>query len=393
MNRLEILFWLCAGIVFYSFLGYGILLLVWAGIKQLFRPAAFVPAEGFEPSVSLIIPCYNEAAVLEEKIANCRSIRYPADKLTLIFITDGSTDGSVSIIEKHPEIRLLHLPERKGKTAAENRAMQFVQTPIVIFSDANTLLNPEAIRQMVSHFADEHTGCVAGEKKIAIQRTANAGTAGEGIYWRYESRLKKLDYLCNSAVGAAGELVAFRTALYQPLPEDTILDDFMQSMQIAAAGYRIVYESKAFATEKASANVQEELIRKIRIATGSWQAMKRLRGILRWQKTPLLCFQYFSRRILRWAVTPFLLIVLVLLNLLLWIEGKPLYELLFYTQACFYLAAWAGYLFRNHQLARQWLFVPYYFCMMHYAAFAGWIQYHTRKNLNGIWEKASRSDG
>lgn len=392
MNRLEVLFWLCAGIVFYSFVGYGLLLLIWASIKQLFPPAAFIPTERFEPAVTLVIPCYNEAAVLEDKIANCRSLQYPDDKLTLIFITDGSTDQSVEIIEKHPEIRLLHLPERKGKTAAENRAMQFVQTPIVIFSDANALLNPEAIRQMVIHFADDRTGCVAGEKKIAVQPTANAGTAGEGIYWRYESWLKKLDSQCNSAVGAAGELVAFRTALYRPLPEDTILDDFMQSMQIAAAGYRIAYEPKACATEKASANVREELKRKIRIATGSWQAMKRLRGLLSWQKTPALCFQYFSHRILRWAVTPFLLIVLLLLNVFLWIEGIFLYELLLYLQVCFYLTAWMGYSLRNRQLSLQWFFVPYYFCVMHYAVLAGWIQYYTKKQLNGIWEKANRSD-
>lgn len=392
MNRLEILFWLCAGIVFYSFLGYGMVLLLWAGIKQLIRPASLLPTEGFEPAVTLVIPCYNEEAVLEEKIANCRSLQYAAGKLTLIFITDGSTDQSTAIIEKYPEILSLHLPERKGKTAAENRAMQFVQTPIVIFSDANTLLNPEAIQQMVIHFANEHIGCVAGEKKIAVQRTANAGTAGEGIYWRYESWLKKLDSHCNSAVGAAGELVAFRTALYRPLPEDTILDDFMQSMQIAAAGYRIVYEPKACATEKASANVQEELKRKIRIATGSWQAMKRLRGILHWQKTPALCFQYLSHRILRWAVTPFLVIILLLLNTILWIEGNQVYELLFYLQACFYLIACVGYLLRNRKLALQWFFVPYYFCVMHYAVLAGWIQYHTGKNLEGIWEKAVRSN-
>lgn len=393
MNRLEILFWLCAGIVFYSLLGYGILLLIWAGIKQLFRPAAFVFPERFEPAVTMVIPCYNEAAVLEEKIANCRSLQYPADKLTLLFITDGSTDQSVAILAKHPEILLLHLPERKGKTAAENRAMQFVQTPIVIFSDANAFLNPEAIRQMVKHFADERTGCVAGEKKITAARTANAGTAGEGMYWHYESWLKKLDSTCNSAVGAAGELVAFRTALYQPLPEDTILDDFMQSMQIAAAGYRIVYERNAIATEKASANVQEELKRKIRIATGSWQAMKRLRSILRWQKTPALYFQYFSHRLLRWAVTPFLLIVLVLLNVFLWMEGKPVYEILFYLQALFYLMAWVGYLLRDRKLSLQWLFIPYYFCVMHYAVLAGWIQYRKGNKLTGIWEKADRSVG
>jgi cellulose synthase/poly-beta-1,6-N-acetylglucosamine synthase-like glycosyltransferase len=392
MNRLEIFFWLCAGIVFYSFLGYGVLLLIWAWLKPLFRSAYRLSTEKFEPAVTLVIPCYNEATALEEKIANCLSLHYPADKCKLVFITDGSTDQSVDIIQKYPEIRLLHLPERKGKTAAENRAMQFVQTPVVIFSDANALLNPEAIREMVKHFADERTGCVAGAKKIAVPRAANAGTAGEGMYWHYESWLKQLDSQCNSAVGAAGELVAFRTDLYRPLPEDTILDDFMQSMQIAAEGYRVVYEPKACATEKGSANVEEELKRKIRIATGSWQAMKRLRGILRWQKTPVLCFQYFSHRILRWAVTPVLLIVVWLLNMILWVAGKPVYVYFFYGQVLFYLTAWIGYLLRNRKLLLQWFFIPYYFCVMHYAVLAGWVQYKTPKNLTGIWEKAVRSD-
>lgn len=393
MNRLEILFWLCAGLVFYSFLGYGILLLIWAGAKQLFRPSAFVPKQGFEPMVTLVIPCYNEAAVLEDKIANCLALEYPAEKRRMIFITDGSTDRSVAILEKHPEILLLHQPDRKGKTAAENRAMQFVETPIVVFSDANAMLNPEAIRQMVIHFADERTGCVAGAKKITVPSAAGAGTAGEGMYWRYESWLKKLDSQCNSTIGAAGELVAFRTALYQALPEDTVLDDFMQSMQIAAKGYRIVYEPNACAREKGSASVAEELKRKIRIATGSWQAMKRLHRILRWQKTPALCFQYFSNRILRWAVTPFLLIVVGVLNTILWLRGNPVYAFLFYLQVFFYLLALAGYLLRNRPLSLPWLFAPCYFCIMHYAVLAGWVQHISGKKPTGIWEKAVRSDG
>lgn len=390
MNRLEFVFWLCAGIIFYSFLGYGLVLLLWSVLKKQL-PAKRITNNSFEPPVTLIIPCYNEAGILEQKIRNCTSLIYPSGKLHLLFITDGSSDHSVELLKKYPEILLLHAPERRGKTAAENRAMRYVKTPFVIFSDANTLLNPDAIRQLVKHFADERTGCAAGEKRIHMQRADNAGTAGEGLYWRYESFLKKLDSDCNTALGAAGELVAFRTSLYRHLLEDTLLDDFMQSMQIAAAGYRIVYEPAAYATETASASVTEELKRKIRIATGNWQALTRLSGILSIRRTPLLYFQYFSQRVLRRAVTPFLLILLLLLNIPLAMLNKPVYQVLLVAQCCFYAMAVAGHVLRNRKTRFKILFVPYYLCVMHYAVLAGLQRHLSGKQQNGLWEKVKRN--
>lgn len=386
-----LIFWLSAAILCYSFFGYGLVLWLCSGCRKLLGYKKPFTDVSFEPAVTLVVPCYNEAGILEQKISNCLSLSYPKDKLQLVFITDGSTDQTASILNKHPDIQWLHQPERRGKAAAENRAIGFVQTTVVIFSDANALLNPEAIRNLVKHFADPKTGCVAGEKRILAQRIDMAGAVGENLYWRYESVLKQLDADCNSAVGAAGELMAFRTSLYQALPEDTLLDDFMQSMQIAAAGYRIAYEPGAYATETASASVAEEMKRKIRIATGSWQVLTRLGKRLSIRKTPLLCFQYFSHRVLRWAVTPFLLIFLFLLNLVLVISGDSIYRIFLILQLFFYTIALLGYSLRNTRTRFTLVFLPYYFCLMHYALLAGLYRYLYHKPQNGLWEKAKRS--
>lgn len=385
------IFWLSAAILCYSFFGYGLVLWLWSGYKKLSGNNKCFTDASFEPAVTLVVPCYNEADILEQKISNCRSLLYPKEKLQLLFITDGSTDQTVSLLKSHTDIQWLHQPERRGKTAAENRAVTFVQTPVVIFSDANALLNPEAIRNLVKHFADSRTGCVAGEKRISAQHIDTAGAVGENLYWRYESILKQLDADCNSAVGAAGELMAFRTSLYQALPEDTLLDDFMQSMQIASAGYRIAYEPGAYATETASASVAEEMKRKVRIATGSWQALARLSKLLSIRKTPLLCFQFFSHRVLRWAVIPFLLIFLFLLNLVLAISGDSIYRILLTLQLFFYAIALLGYTLRNTRTRFTLVFLPYYFCLMHYALLAGLYRYRYHKPQNGLWEKAKRS--
>ena len=191
-----------------------------------------------------------------------------------------------------------------------------------------------------------------------------------------------------SAVGAAGELVAFRSSLYQRLPEDTILDDFMQSMLIASEGYKIVYEPDAYAMETGSDSTGEELKRKIRISAGGWQSMKRLSSRITPFKQPLLFFQYFSHRVLRWTITPFLLVFILIANLFLWSQGW-VYQALMVGQLIFYLAAALGYVLENKKLRVKVLFVPYYFCLMNYAVVAGLIRF-LKGSQKSTWEKARR---
>lgn len=389
MSWIEISFWISFSIVFYTYLGYGILLYLLVRIKRMSGTLTKSIDGFFEPMVTLVIPCFNEAGILAHKIANSKLLDYPSQKLSIIFITDGSTDNSESILKAWPEIQVLHQSRRAGKTAAENRVMKFVKTPFVIFSDANTMLNTAAVRNIVKHFADDKVGCVSGEKKIISEAADSASASGEGIYWKYESLLKKYDSELYSAVGAAGELVAFRTLLYKDLPEDTLLDDFMQSMQIAAEGYKIVYEPEAYAVETASVNVTEELKRKIRICTGGWQSIVRLSGKLRLRKTPLLFFQYISHRVLRWTITPFLLIAMFVLNIAILMDGSGFYILLFAAQLIFYCAALVGFVLENKKLKFKPVFVPYYFFIMNFAVLAG-LQKYLSGQQKVTWDKAER---
>lgn len=376
-------------LIFYAFFGYGILLygLVWIK-RHLVHSSTVHSSHVFEPEVSLVIPCFNEADILKEKILNSLKLDYPPSKLKIYFITDGSDDNSKEVIMNFPEVRLLHENRRGGKTAAENRAMKFITSPIVIFSDANTILNRDAVRNMVRRFKDGTVGCVSGEKRILTDEKDNASSSGEGIYWKYESFLKKLDSEFYSAVGAAGELVAFRSSLYEELPEDTILDDFMQSMTIASKGYKIVYEPEAYAMETGSASIKEELKRKIRIGAGGWQSVVRLWDKITPARNIKLYFQYFSHRVLRWTVTPFLLVIVFVLNIFLW-DLHLLYKLLMICQILFYLAAVAGYVLENKKIRLKALFVPFYFCMMNYAVMAGLTRF-LRNNQQSVWEKAER---
>ncbi|HEY2348723.1 MAG TPA: glycosyltransferase, partial [Puia sp.] len=204
---IKFLFFFSFLIILYSYIGYGLLVYFIIKLKRLFNRKEIHKKEtDFEPEVTLVVAAYNEADCIEQKLINSLDLDYPAGRLRWIFITDGSTDSTPEIIRSHPEVLLLHQAERKGKVAAINRAMKFVETPYVIFSDANTLINRVGVREILKHYADPLVGGVAGEKKIISGERNNAAGSGESIYWRYESVLKKLDSEFYSVVGAAGEL-------------------------------------------------------------------------------------------------------------------------------------------------------------------------------------------
>jgi len=386
---MTIIFWLSLFIVFYTFAGYGIFLYFLIKIKRALkgRPIIPNPANDQLPECTLIVAAYNEEGFIEDKIANSLKLNYPAGKLKMVFTTDGSSDKTPEIIGRHPEIQLLHQPQRAGKIAAVHRAMEYVTTEIAVFTDANTFLNADAIINICRHYSDKTVGCVAGEKRVHMEENADASAAGEGFYWKYESALKKWDSELYSVVGAAGELFSVRRSLYQDVPADTVLDDFMISMLIAAQGYRIVYEPEAYAIETASENVSEELKRKIRIAAGGMQSILRLTKLFNPFKYPVLSFQYISHRVLRWTVTPFLLILIFVLNAFL--PNNALYDTVFAAQILFYLLAFLGFIMEKRHIRIKALFVPYYFCVMNYAVLMGIIRYFTKKQ-SAIWEKAQR---
>lgn len=383
-------FWISITVILYTYLGYGLLLYILLKIKGILIGKKLAPPIGYTPTVTVVVAAYNEAYCIEEKILNTLALNYPTDKINYIFITDGSTDETPKIVSKYPQILGMFEPGRSGKIAAVHRAMLKVTSEIVVFTDANTMLNKDALLLMCRHYQDSKVGAIAGEKRVQIDENADA-TAGEGFYWKYESKLKKWDSELYSVVGAAGELFSIRTALYEPVEADTILDDFMISMNIALKGYKIVYEPEAYALELASANTAEELKRKIRIAAGGVQSTIRLKALLVPFKQPILSFEYISHRILRWVVTPYLMIIAFFLNIWLVLElgYDNIYGLMFLGQLLFYVAALMGWIMEQRQLKVKVFFIPYYFCLMNYAVIAGFIRYFfTEQSV--LWEKAKR---
>jgi biofilm PGA synthesis N-glycosyltransferase PgaC len=379
-------------IVFYTFAGYGIFLYLIIKIKRAFKGKKPPVAENMDelPSCTLVVAAYNEEYFIEQKISNSLQLNYPEGKLKLLFVTDGSSDKTPDIIARYPQIQLLHKPGRAGKIAAVHRAMEYVDTDAVVFTDANTFLNKDALIKICRHYSDATVGAVAGEKRVHIDENADASAAGEGFYWKYESALKKWDSELYSVVGAAGELFSVRRSLYQPVEPDTVLDDFMISMLIAAKGYRIIYEPEAYATETASENVSEELKRKVRIAAGGIQSILRLKKLFNPFPYPVLSFQYISHRVLRWTITPFLLILSFILNVVLALKpGETSMQYLLLAQVLFYILALLGLMMEKRQLRIKVLFIPYYFCVMNYAVLAGIIRYFSTKQ-SAVWEKVQR---
>lgn len=394
MNTLEIIFVILVAIVFYTYIGYGILLFFCVRIKEFFVMSVkrnLIPDIDL-PEVSLVIAAYNEEEIIDEKMANCNSLDYPPHKLKIVWVTDGSNDSSGSLLSKYSNVKTLHTPERKGKTAAINRAMKLIESPIVIFTDANTMINSSAIREIVSCYSNPKTGCVAGEKRIAVGQKDAASSSGEGIYWKYESFLKNYDSRLYSAVGAAGELFSIRRELFTEMEPDTLLDDFVMSMKIAQQGYKIEYCSSAYAYESGSENIDEEKKRKVRIAAGGLQSIWRLRSLLNVFRTPVLSFQYISHRVLRWTITPVALFVLLPLNILI-VFLNPVsagFITLLLLQICFYVMGFAGKILADKKVKNKVLFVPYYFLFMNINVINGFFYLVRKSKGDGTWEKAKR---
>lgn len=395
---LEIIFWLCIALTFYTYIGYGLIVWVLVTIRQklgLKKESLFTPL--YEPTVTVVIPAYNERECIEAKWLNTLALDYPQDKLAILFVTEGSTDGTTEYLEDLAQnspnkcsLKVIGGEIRRGKIEAVNEAMKHVKSDIVVFTDANTTLNSSALRKMTRHFFDPKVGAVAGEKRIQVQASDAAAGVGEGLYWKYESFLKRLDTQLNSVVGAAGELFAVRRNLFQTVEKDTLLDDFVISLRIAEAGYQVVYEPEAYAIEKPSFSIGEEQKRKVRIAAGGFQAMSRLRTLLNVFQHPTLTFQYVSHRAMRWGVVPFCLVLLVLISMILANKHSLLFTTMFYSQIVFYGMAGLGYMLEQKNLRFKLLFVPFYFTFMNACAILGFWQY--RQGIHsGIWEKSRRA--
>ena len=373
-------FWLCLAIVVYTYIGYGIVLYLLVFIKRLAtkaKPLADI-SDDCLPEVTLMVCAYNEEDIIAEKMANTHLLDYPADRLHLVWVTDGSTDNTNTLLSAYPEVEIVYSPERRGKAAALKHGIKEVKTEIVMMTDANTMLNPGAVREIVRLMQDPKVGCVSGEKKVMAKSDSDEAAQGEGLYWKYESILKRLDGELYSAMGAAGELCVIRRQLMTDIPDDTLLDDFIISMEIVRTGYKIAYTSKAYAMEYGSADLHEESKRKRRIAAGGLQSCWRLRSLMNPLRYPVVAFQFVSHRVLRWTITPVCLFALIPLNTILVLSGEGIiYTVIWVLQILFYASAAAG------------LRISKYFVFMNLNVFRGMA--YLFNNTSGMWEKAKRA--
>ncbi len=394
MLTLKILFWAMLLIVFYTYIGYGILLYIIIRLKRFFRGKpreAVLPPDEELPDMTLLICAYNEEDVVEEKMKNTLAIDYPKDKFRIMWVTDGSNDHTNELLKAYPEVDIVFSPERRGKSAALKHGLRELKTRYVAFTDANTMLNPGAMKEIARQFMDPTVGCVSGEKRVMAKKDGDMVAEGEGLYWRYESTLKRWDSELYSTMGAAGELYAIDPTLVREVPDEALLDDFMMSMYVVEAGKRIAYAPDAYAQEYGSANIFEESKRKRRIAAGGLQSIWWLRRMLNPMRQPLVTFQYVSHRVLRWSVTPVAMIILLIVNGLLSIMGAGLfYDIILILQILFYTMALIGWLSSRYGHKNKILYTIYYFVFMNINVFRG-MAYLRTHGKSGAWEKAKRS--
>ena len=292
-------FLLCVslGALLYVYIGYPVLLRLLTWLRGE-RPVA--RADGHLPTVTFIISAYNEAAVIRAKLENTLALDYPADRLDIVVISDASSDGTDEAVVGcgSPRVRLARQPERRGKTAGLNAVVPTVAGEIVVFSDANAMYAPDAVRMLVRNFADGTVGCVTGEARYTDQ---SHGTADEGerAYWSYEIGIKRLETAVGSMVGGDGAIYAIRRMLWRTLPDNAI-NDFLNPLQIVAAGWRAVYEPEAICFEETAGGIRTEYKRRIRIVSRSWRALFQAPAVLNPFRVGFFAVSVVSHKVLRW---------------------------------------------------------------------------------------------
>jgi poly-beta-1,6-N-acetyl-D-glucosamine synthase len=352
-----------------------------------FRTVKEYPA--YYPSVTVLIAAYNEIGCIREKLENTFAMEYPPGLLQVIVVTDGSTDGTAEVVAAEGRALLLHHPDRKGKAAAINSAIEKIESAIVVCTDANTMLNRGALVELVKYFQDPQIGAVAGEKRV-ITAGSKAGTVAEGFYWKYESRLRQWDSKAFSVTGAAGELYAIRREYLQVVPADTICEDLLITMQVIYQGKRVVYEPEAYGTEKMSETVTDEWKRKLRIAAGSIQFFQRMKLLSLCTTYSYAAFQFISRKLFRWLVVPYALIILLVLGLVQGFQTDSSWVFFIcMLQLTFYGWALMGWLFSRVKGLPGVFFFPFYFLMANAAIVVGTCQYLHGKSFV-LWDRVKR---
>jgi cellulose synthase/poly-beta-1,6-N-acetylglucosamine synthase-like glycosyltransferase len=387
----EWVFWACLLLVVHTYVLYPAFLFVACAVVQTARDWRYLSTRRERrapgavadvlPPVSLIIAAYNEQAHLPDKLANLRRFDYPSDRLEVIFVSDGSTDDTNAILQaiEDTHIRVVFLPERGGKASALNHAVEQAKHQILVFSDAGTLFEAGAMRKLVRHFADPRVGVVCGALEF---HASTESRQTEGVYWTYECMLRLMEARLGATLTASGAIYAIRRECYVPLPPGTLVEDLLVPMNARRTGHRVLYDPEAVGRDFAAASVAGEFTRRVRIATGSFQALPRLATI---RLGAMTAFAFFSHKVLRW-VLPLLLIGVFVTSVLL--ASHPFYRAVLVAHGFFYAWAGLGFLFRERLQGVRYALLGYYLVAIHLAYLVGLVRYATRRTAPA-WQRAS----
>ena len=379
VTTLQAIFWISALLVGYAYVGYPLAIYV---LSRLFgHQRQPVDCDDKQlPQLSLLVAAYNEHSVIAERIENALALDYPRDRLEIVVASDGSSDGTNEIVERYADqgVVLLAFPQRRGKSVVLNDAVGRLRGDVMLLSDANTMLDPQAARRLVRWFSDPTIGAVCGWLDLYDTRT---GRNADGVYWRYENFLKRCEGRLDAVLGANGAIYAMRRALFQAIPADTLIDDLtIPLLAKLRSGCRIVYDQQAVACEETAPDIRAEFKRRARIGAGGFQAIARLWPLLH-PRCGWTAFAFLSHKVLRWS-SPFFLVGMLLSNLLL--AGDPGYRALLLAQFAFYALAAVGSRIALQGRAGRLLRLPALFTTVNAALLVGFARW-LRGPQNGVW--------
>ncbi|MBI4300648.1 MAG: glycosyltransferase family 2 protein [Chloroflexi bacterium] len=367
-----IAWWVLAGIILYVYAGYPLLLRIACLLSR-----AQGDQSAAEPTVTLITAAYNEEAVIRQKLENILALDYPREKLQAIVASDASSDGTDDIVAEYAgqSITLNRQAERRGKSTALNDTVGRLATgDIIVFSDASTIFEPDALRKAVRNFADPRVGVVCTH--LIFANTTADGTPisrSEGLYWRYEEALRRLESEAGALAFVSGAFYAIRRSLYTPVPPH-LPDDSVSPLGAIKKGYRVVFEEEAVAYETAAESAEGEFRIKARGVVRELGSILAFRSLLNPLRHPMVALALLSHRLLRWSVGLMLAVVLAL-NVQL--AGSPFFLATLLLQLLFYALAVGGHLLRKRANQPRLVSLPYYYCLVNLAA------------LSGIWQLLS----
>lgn len=380
MLAAKIIFWSSAAMLFYIYVGYPLLLF----LVSRFRPRKAAQG-GYTPFISILIAACNEEAGIKKKLEQTLALDYPPDRFEILVLSDASQDRTDEIVRQFgdPRVFLVRIPDRKGKTNAQNAGVQRAKGEILVFSDATTVYHPQALRFLVSNYQDPAVGAVSGRYRYFDEHQSPTGM-GTIVFWNYENGIKVWQSRIRTLTGCCGCIYSVRRSVYTDLDPD-IISDLVQPLWVVRKGHRVVFEDRALAFEETTESTAQEFSMRVRVITRGMRGLLSVPGLLNPLKYGWVSLQLLSHKVARW-MAPVFWLLLLFSNAVLW--RQPGFRIFFWFQIALYLLALLQLVVPLH---RRWkaLGMPLYFCTLNAAALFGMVEL-MRGHQYAVWQPVRR---